>query len=371
MIARTAVTAVAILLALARPASAQVQGYPVSYDEQPVQPVAATPPLTPAPTTPQTGRRTTLLPPIAANGNVSTSFKQPPGEPFNPVPDVGPSPLLQPRPCQPEPKPPCDDPFRCTTQKGGAYTFLPRTLLWEPPMAMPREPRFLVMPTTLSNGSTRDTIDTSIGSTIGLLRAQPADWKTVIQPDFFAVVTSRFSQYNYLVDTDYRFGFPVTFARGPWQWKVGYEHMSSHLGDEVQQQTGQQPFPYVKDEFVLGVGRFLFDERWRIYGEVAWAMHENIPGDPSPFRFDIGTEWVRRRQTGGTGQPFVATNTRFDGASGYSPDFSLQVGWIWRDGTRRFAEARVFGQYYTGYSPFGQYYLTRENWFGFGVAFDY
>ncbi len=229
----------------------------------------------------------------------------------------------------------------------------------------------MVMPTTLSNATTQQTIDTSIGNTIGLIRAQPANWTTAVQSDFFAVVTSRFSQRNYLVDTDYRFGFPITFTRGAWQGKVGYEHTSSHLGDEIQQITGQLPINYIKDELVIGVGRFLFDSRWRIYGEAAWAVHENIPGNPSPFRFDVGTEWLRRRQTGCWGQPFAAANVRFDGAVNYDPDVSLQLGWMWRDGTRRFGEARIFGQYFNGHSPFGQYYLTRESWFGFGVAFDY
>jgi len=276
-----------------------------------------------------------------------------------------------PPPTPPPEHPPCADPFQLRTRSGGVYTGLPRTLLWEPPLAMPREPRFMVMPISLSNSTTQQTVDTSIGSTIGLFRAEPATWKTAIQTDFFAVVTSRFSRNNYLVDTDFRFGFPITFARGPWQAKVGYEHTSSHLGDEIQALTGKVPIDYIKDELVLGAGRFFFDYRLRIYGETAWAAYENVPGNPSPFRFDVGTEWLRRRNTGGWGQPFAAANVRFDGAVNYDPDLSLQLGWMWRDGTRRFGEARVFGQYYTGHSPFGQYYTTRESWFGLGVAFDY
>jgi len=238
-------------------------------------------------------------------------------------------------------------------------------------MAILREPRLMVMPTSLSNGSTQDTVDTSIGATVGLLRGERENWKTVIQSDFFAVVTSRFSQYNYQVAADYRFGFPVTFARGPWQWKVGYEHTSSHLGDEVAQMTGRVAFPFVKDEFVFGLGRYFFDAKLRVYGQVAWAAYQNIPGDPPPFRFDLGTEWVRRRVTGCWGQPFAATNLRFDGDVDYKPDMSLQLGWIWRDPSRRFGEARIFGQYFNGHASYGQFYQDRESWFGFGIAFDY
>lgn len=371
MVARTPLAhprwfaAVALCLLALGPARAQVQGYPV-------EPADSAP--TPAPTQPRAGR---LLAPVAADAR--TSFRQPPPDLGGLVPGVGPSPdTHSPTPFVhnglPDVAPPPQqyrDPFRAETKNGGIYTGLPRTLLWEPPMAMPREPRFLVMPTTLSNGTTEQTIDTSIGATIGLLRGEPAGWKTAVQSDFFAVVTSRFSRHDYLVDTDYRYGFPITFSRGPWQWKIGYEHLSSHLGDEIQQVTGQQPINYIKDEVVLGVGRFLKDGRFRVYGEAAWAAHQNVPGDPSPFRFDLGTEWVRRRCTGPWGQPFVASNVRFDGSADYDPSFALQAGWIWRDGTRRFGEARVFGQYYTGYAPYGQFYNTRESWFGLGVAFDY
>jgi hypothetical protein len=356
--------AAAVAVLAINPAAAQVQGYAVDSVADP-SPQATT-------TQPRAGR---LLAPVAAAA-ARTSFRQPPpNAPGGLVPEVGPPAGFQPPPPVIPGAPPApqrgEDPFRAETRDDGIYTGLPRTLLWEPPMAMPREPRFLVMPISLSNGTTQQTIDTSIGTTIGLLRGEPAGWKTAVQADFFAVVTSRFSQRDFLVDTDYRFGFPLTFARGPWQWKVAYEHLSSHLGDEIQQRTGQQPIDYVKDELVLGVGRFLFDARLRVYGEVAWAAYQNIPGSPSPFRFDVGTEWVRRRCTGPTGQPFVATNWRFDGSTGYDLDYSLQVGWIWRDGTRRFGEARVFGQYYTGHAPYGQFYTTRESWFGVGVAFDY
>ncbi|MBA4191060.1 MAG: hypothetical protein C0467_24000 [Planctomycetaceae bacterium] len=356
--------AVAFHLLMAGSAVAQVQGYPVSSEDR--LPAPATPPVTQA-----GGQRGATFPPIATSRSGSDL---PPiqGEPIELVPHVGPGPVWQPPVPPPEVDHPVyEDPFRFRTQKGGTYTGLPRTLLWEPPLAVQREPRFMAMPTTLSNASTKDTVDTSIGGTIGLLRAEPANWKTAIQSDFFAVVTSRFSQYNYQIAADYRFGLPVTFSRGQWQWKIGYEHTSAHLGDEAAVMMPRVAFPFVKDEVVFGVGRFMFDGRWRVYGQGAWAAYQNIPGNPSPFRFDLGTEYIHRRCTGCWGKPYAATNLRFDGDVDYSPDMTVQLGWMWRDGTRRFGEARVFGQYFNGHSPYGQFYQDRESWFGVGVAFDY
>ena len=263
----------------------------------------------------------------------------------------------------PGPPPPCSNPH--------AVTGFPRTLLWEPPLASLREPRFLAMPTTFSNATTQRTAETSIGNTLGLLRIAPVNWPVAFQIDAFAVVHSRFSDYDALVTTDYRAGFPVSFACGPWHGKIGYEHTSTHLGDEIQELTGQVPFDFIRDELVFGLGRYLFDRRWRVYGQVAWAFHQKIPGDPSPVRFAVGTEWVYRRATGWLGSPFAAANLDFDGAVGYSPSLSLQAGWMWRDPERRLSEMRLFGQFYTGYSPYGQFFRTREDWFGLGIAFDY
>lgn len=360
---------VAVHLAACGTGAAQVRGLPVDPNDEP-----------PAAQPTRTTRGVSLRRPIALpSGEITpVQYLQPvQGEPISPlVPGVGPTgpavPFESPLPeLQPEPKPPCNDPFAFRTGKGGTVTGLPRTLLWESPFAMPRQPRFMVMPTTLSNSTTDQTLETAIGGTLGLLRVEPANWKTAVQVDAFAVVNSRFSQYDFLVDADFRYGIPITLSRGPWHMKFGYEHTSSHLGDEYAVRSGQAPINYIKDEVVLGLGRWMFDERWRVYTEFAWAASQNIPGDPSPFRADVGAEWVGRRATGCWGKPFAAANVRFDGAVDYDPNFTLQLGWQWRDPTRRLGQARVFGEYYTGYSPYGQFFQRRESWFGFGVSFDF
>jgi hypothetical protein len=342
---------------LAGRGEAQVQGLPVE------PPAAAAAVSTPAP------RGVGSLPPVAV----------PASDPF-PVSVTDPTALWGPPPacavpgvpdvCPPGP-PPCADPFRWTSARGSVVSGFPRTLLWEPPLAGLREPRFMLMPTTYSSDVTDQTVDTAVGNTLGLLRYEPAGSPTAWQFDVFAVVYSRFSEYDFFVTADYRLGLPISWACGPWHGKFGYEHTSTHLGDEILVRTGRAPFDYIKDEFVLALGRYWFDQRLRVYGQAAWAFSQEIPGDPSPWRFDLGAEWVRRRATGCWGQPFAAGNLEFNGAVDYSPSFSLQGGWMWRDPARRLGQARVFAQYFTGHSLYGQFFQTRENWFGLGVALDY
>jgi hypothetical protein len=339
------VAVASVLLLAAAPGSAQVPG-------PPVEPAEVPPP----------NRGVFLQPPIALPDA---------GGPL--VPSVGP-PTCLPGGCQPPgsvPGPQACDPFRRETRWGSIYTGLPRTLIWEPPLADKWAPRFQVMPTTLSNNFTQRTLDNSIGGTLGLLRIEPANWAAAIQIDVFALVNTRISSYDVLVDSDYRYGFPVTFARGAWFGKIGYEHFSSHLGDETIVRTGRAPIDYIRDEIALGVGRWLFDYRARVYGQMAWAFNQVIPGNPSPFRFDVGAEWICNRATGCWGKPFAAVNLNFNGANDYDPNLTLQLGWQWRDPTRRLGQCRLFGEYYTGHSPFGQLFQERESWFGFGAAFDY
>jgi hypothetical protein len=247
----------------------------------------------------------------------------------------------------------------------------PPTLLWEPPLAIKREPRLALLGSTLTDAFNRETQDISIGNTLGLFRYDFPDSPLRIQLDIFGVIITRISQRDFLVDSDYRGGLPVTFSYGPWHGKIGYEHTSTHLGDETLVRTGRQPFDFIKDELVVGVGRWLFDYSLRVYGDAGWAVSQFVPGNPSPLRFDIGAEWYRRRVTGFLGEPFAATNLEFNGSYGFNPNFTLQAGWLWRDPNRRLSQLRVYGEYYTGRSPFGQFFQDREHWVGIGIATDY
>ena len=388
--------ALPLVLALAGGAAAQVPGSPVEVSPRPPlsaeRGVSTLPPVTLAAPDPNPGFSSSgpIIPPsgpgFSSSGPVIPPSglgtlppgpaSAPPGRPVRSDPfgcgpfGCGPS-GCGPFGCGPSGCDRPEDPFTFLTTSGSTWSVFPRTLLWEPPLANLREPRFLGLPNGLSNPFTDQTVDFAIGNTLGLLRRSSADGRRVWQLDLFAVVYSRFSDYDYFVGADYRAGLPLTFAAGPWHGKIGYEHTSTHLGDETLVRFQRLPIDYIKDELVLAVGRYFGEQRLRVYGQVAWAFYQRVPDDPSPFRFDIGAEWVRRRATGPWGQPFAAGNLEFNGASDYNPSLSLQAGWLWRDPGRRLAQGRLFGQYYTGYSPLGQFYLTREDWFGFGFAVDY
>ena len=272
-----------------------------------------------------------------------------------------------------------------TCAYGCPTTLFPTTLLWEPPLAIFREPRFALY--AGSDGGVQnfgfDTIDTSIGTIHGLVRIEPPGSGLIVQGDIFGVVHTRWDGDDPVANS-YRFGIPVTFRRGPWQAKIGYEHTTDTLGDRFNYDpTSPRPVPtfgllpglprprWERDEIVLGLGR-VFNEQLRVYGQLAYAALLDWPtADTSRTRYDIGFEWYIRCPTGWAGTPFVAGNVNCDGVTNYEAGYTIQGGWLWRNPEMRLAQGRVFVQYANGRSPFAPFAAVREDALAFGISGDY
>lgn len=263
--------------------------------------------------------------------------------------------------------------FQTNTWRGTVVTALPNSLLWEPPLAVKKDPRMQFLATDQANYRDNYTIDTSIGMTMGLYRIEPVGADFAAQLDIFGLVLTRLSPDD-LIAADYRFGFPVTFRWGWWQGKVAYEHTSAHLGDELIRASGLVTQSFAKDELVLGVGRFLYDNL-RVYGHVGYAFSFQVPGvedtSRNKTRYDVGAEWFLRCPTGWQGTPFVAANVEWRGDQNYDPNYTVQAGWFWRNPTQRLGTFRLFAEHYSGRSPYGQFLANREQFTSFGFGFDY
>lgn len=334
----------------------------------PLAAVAQAPPVVP--------RTTTPLPPTA------------PVEPFTapPPPALSPTDTLT-QPVFGDPLPPLPGSledrylqeldarrqFQYGTWRGTTLTAFPNSLLWEPPLAVKKDPRMQLLYSNLPNYVGGNTVDTSIGMTMGLYRAEfeAADFAT--QLDIFGLVLTRLSPDDLML-ADYRFGLPLTFRWGWWQAKLAYEHTSAHLGDELIRASGRVTQSFAKDEVVVGVGRYLFDSL-RVYGHVGYAFSFQVPGlegtTREKTRFDVGFEWFLRQPTGWAGTPFAAVNIECRGDQQYDANYTFQAGWLWRNPTMRLGTVRVFVERYDGHSPYGQTIRDRERFTSVGFGFDY
>ncbi len=263
--------------------------------------------------------------------------------------------------------------FRHCVWTGTTITGLPNSLIWEPPFAIKREPRMLVLPTSLDNYRQTWTLDSSIGTTVGLWRFEPVGRDAAYQIDVFGVVHSRWTPDD-LVAHDLRFGIPLTARRGPWQFKLAYEHTSSHLGDDLLRARPLTPTgDFRREEAVVGIGRWIA-ERLRVYGQAAYAFTMTYPNpadDDFRWRFDAGFEWFCPKPTGWKGTPFVALNIDSRGDSAFQPGVTAQAGWLWRNPYQRLANVRLFAEYTNSRSLYGQFYQNREKFYAVGLSCDY
>ncbi len=243
---------------------------------------------------------------------------------------------------------------------------LPAGLLWQPPLADQRAPRMAVR-SLRSNGLSA--IDTAIGGQWGLYRLAPVRRpEEGLQFDLVAAAFSRFDERRRLAAMDFRAGVPLTYAKGPVSAKFGYEHQSSHLGDERGAALGLTQQRHVRDELVAAAA-IEWSRAFRTYAQAAHALH--IAGDfTGRNRFGLGAEWNRRLDTRMGGRPFAAVDCEWREDQDYVLNATLQAGWQWRSAdTGR--SARLFVERHTGDSPYGQFYLTRENWWAFGGSYDW
>lgn len=263
--------------------------------------------------------------------------------------------------------------FRTYTWRDTAITAFPSSLLWDPGLAVQKDPRMKATYSNLPNYRGSRTVDTSIGGTQGLYRFDFIGRDLQVQTDIFGLVQTRLTPED-KVFADYRFGFPLTARWGWWQGKLAYEHTSSHLGDRLLRAIPQAIPSWAKDEVVVSAGRIIEDQL-RVYATYAYALQLFVPGVEGTFRtrsrFDLGFEWYDRRPTGFWGTPYLAGNVEWQGSQGFQPNYTAQAGWMWRNPTTRLSQFRVFVEHYRGQSPYGINSTVREQYTAAGIAFDY
>jgi len=212
------------------------------------------------------------------------------------------------------------------TPFGWELTCFPNTLLWEPPLASKREPRMQGLPVSQKNYDDKWSLDTSIGTTVGLLRATPTsrpDWE--FQWDIFAVVHTRLSPQD-LIATDYRFGIPFSIQHGECHAKFSYEHTSAHLGDEAMYLNNLVLNYYANDEVVIALDR-CFGNYIRPYAQAGFAFMSSLPDEShSRWRYDLGVEIFDRTVIGVRGTPYAATHCELRGELDFNPNWNFQLG---------------------------------------------
>ncbi|MEM8863979.1 MAG: DUF1207 domain-containing protein [Planctomycetota bacterium] len=257
----------------------------------------------------------------------------------------------------------------------GGYTWqlLPDGLIFRSFQAGPREPR--ISTKLFHNSATLENSQTLWDGVVGGRRAlfrygtedplQPEGWEVDIEGA--ALVRLNLIEDRDLDASDFRFGVPVTFGTARLQYKTGYYHLSSHLGDELIERTGvNNRINYVRDAILFGVSYFPTPE-WRVYGETAYAFF--VAGGAEPWEFQFGLEYNKPGPTSYCGTPFFATNAHLREEIDFGGDWTTQLGWLWRGESG--STLRLGLHYVNGKSTQYQFFADNEEQIGFGVWYDF
>jgi hypothetical protein len=263
---------------------------------------------------------------------------------------------------------------------------LPQGIIYQSYLAGTKEPRLSTFFNQSSNGAVanatpeenftgieHDMWDVTLGARVGLWRYGNDDpnWPEGWQLDLEGAVFPRLAPYGFstpLIGDDYRFGIPLTYGGDQWEFKMGYYHISAHLGDEYLLYVNPlaNRINYVRDSAIVGAGYFPMPNL-RLYGEVGVGA---VDGGAKPLEFQFGCEWVQAHNTGRRGGPFAAINADLRQEVDYGGNVTLQFGWMWRQFARG-SNFRIGGQYFYGKDDEYEFFNQTVSRIGWGLWYDF
>ncbi len=256
------------------------------------------------------------------------------------------------------------------------WQFFPKGLLYPAYLAGMRETRFGIQ--IFNERDQGWYFDATLGARIGFLRygndspVWPEGWQLDVEAS--AIPRMTLDEFRDMIATDFRYGFPITYRRGRVEWKFGFYHLSSHLGDEYiisgrplhSQNKRFDRINYLRDVLVAGVGVRPTDST-RLYAEAGWAFNNDDGSEPWELQF--GAEYSPYLPQGPPGSPFLAVNAHLREEVDFGGGLSAQLGW-----QRRLAYGRLFRtgfHYFNGPSEQYQFFREHEEHFGFGIWYDF
>lgn len=257
-----------------------------------------------------------------------------------------------------------------------SWQLLPDGLLYKQYLASVREPR-------LGGSWLYDTAsgavpwDIMLGGRVGLLRwgssgvdipyGRPDGWQW--DAEGAAIVRLDLKTRRDLIGSDFRAGTFLTRARGPWESRFGYYHLSAHAGDEFLLRTpGFMRINYTRDVLVLGIA-YRIGPDVRLYSEGGYSVANG--GGSQPWEFQFGADYSPGRPTLGLRPaPFLAVNGHLREELNFGGNLVVQAGWQWRSLLNGHL-LRTGLEYYHGKSRQQQLFNRFEQQIGMGLWYDY
>jgi len=262
-----------------------------------------------------------------------------------------------------------------------ARGWLPEGTLYEPYVAEIRRPGLGAGVIGVTDVGAADSGDLrfglKLGGSFGLLRLAPADserlWQLALEAGFYGQFDIDHSLDNLGWDGLYGLTLATVRAdgRGP-ALELAVNHISSHVGDEYAERTGRRRIGYTREEVAVGVSwrpdqrRW---QRWRAYGEAAWAHVTRNEELQDPGRVEAGVEYEAPGAVGRSGRwgTYAALDVNLWEERDWEPSVGLAAGFraasadrIWRLGFLA----------YDGQVPIGEFFQVEERYVIVGMWLD-
>ncbi|HTO06386.1 MAG TPA: DUF1207 domain-containing protein [Myxococcota bacterium] len=271
-----------------------------------------------------------------------------------------------------EPNAPTPDTPVSAREEATGYTFLPTRSLFDPLIADVRWPRFSAEYQAYHKDPLLGNVGSAnFGGTLPILQGPlPAEgrWDVGFQAAVFSIFDLD-SQSHDLVNADYFFGLPISARWGWFSAMLRVYHQSSHLGDEFLLDHGDVQrinLSYEALDFFPSVD--LWD-----WGRLYLGGGYLFDRDPSQLKrkyVQAGVELKSPLAFFGWLRPVAAADFKRNEEQDWATDYSVRAGFQFEN-EKVFKSRRLLllGEYYKGFSPNGQFFDRRIEFFGVGVHF--
>ena len=172
-----------------------------------------------------------------------------------------------------------------------------------------------------------------------------------------------------LLNADYIIGFPISYRNGSWSMRARIFHQSSHLGDEFLLQPQDPSLKATRINLSFETIELLGAWEWKgfqITAGPSYIIHTDT--DLKRSSVSVAVDYQSREPV------FKPTIRLFASAlchsweeTDWNTDINVKAGINIRSPYTEKRAIQIFGEYYHGNLPFGQFYKLRAEYYGVGI----
>lgn len=196
---------------------------------------------------------------------------------------------------------------------------------------------------------------------------QPEGWE--LELEGAALLRLDWERHRNLAATDYHAGVPIVYSTKRWQFKTGYYHVSSHLGDNYLMDKFRPRVHYSRDAIMFGLAVKPIDDV-RIYTELDYAFH--CGQTTEPVELQLGLEYSPQydpNMSNWVARPFFASHVHLFQERDFGGYWCTQTGIQWRSQTNDLM--RLGFEYFQGGDDEYQFHHHFQRKYGLGFWYDF